>query len=497
MQPSHSGARTRPEPLSTRDASEPASVTGRLVVVSNRVGPVDDTTRAGGLAVALLDTLRATGGLWFGWSGKVDERPLGVPTLERHRGITVATLDLTPAEHAHYYNGYANGSLWPLFHSSLERARFRRVDRDAYCGVNRRFACALEPLLEDDDLVWVHDYHLLPLGEELRALGCEQPLGFFLHIPFPAPEVLRALPEHDRLLRGLFAYDVVGFQSERDRRCFVAYVLDELGGNVEGADTVHAFGRAITCRVFPIGIDTGAFHRAATSPEAAAQAEIMAKALHDRLAIVGVDRLDYTKGLPQRFEAFARFLADYPAQRGRASFVQIAPTSRGEVEQYARLREELERLSGAINGAYAELDWTPLRYINRGYSRVALAGIYRLARVGLVTPLRDGMNLVAKEFVAAQSEDDPGVLVLSRFAGAAEHADGALLVNPYDIKGVADAIQTALDMPHEERRERWRRLHAAFGAYDVGRWRNDFVATLAAYALPSRAARPAYGQSAA
>lgn len=350
--------------------------------------------------------------------------------------------------------------------------------------MNGRFAQALQPLLEPNDLVWVHDYHFLPLGAELRARGCEAPLGFFLHIPFPSPEVLRALPEHDELIGALFAYDIVGFQSERDRRCFVSYVLDELDGQIEGPDTVHALGRSISCRVYPIGIDTEGFREFAGSPEATKHASTMTRALNNRRAIIGVDRLDYTKGLPLRFRAFAQLLSDFPCERGRTCFVQIAPTSRGEVAAYAALRLELEGLSGAINGAYAEFDWTPLRYINRGYTRYALAGIYRLARVGLVTPLRDGMNLVAKEFVAAQSTQDPGVLVLSQFAGAAEHADGAIVVNPYDIQGVANAIHDALRMPHDERVERWKRLFGQVSLYDVERWRTDFVRSLATLALP-------------
>ena len=235
-----------------------------------------------------------------------------MPTLKRHGNVDLATLDLTPAEHEHYYNGYANSALWPLFHSNLERARFHRDDREAYLSVNGRFAQALQPLLEPNDLVWVHDYHFLPLGAELRARGCEAPLGFFLHIPFPSPEVLRALPEHDELIGALFAYDIVGFQSERDRRCFVSYVLDELDGQIEGPDTVHALGRSISCRVYPIGIDTEGFREFAGSPEATKHASTMTRALNNRRAIIGVDRLDYTKGLPLRFRAFAQLLSDFP-----------------------------------------------------------------------------------------------------------------------------------------------------------------------------------------
>ena len=448
----------------------------RLVVVSNRVAAATKGVRAGGLAVALLDALRESGGLWFGWSGKVsDSTRVSTRQLERGR-LAATTADLSSEDYEEYYNGFANRTLWPLFHYRTDLTRFDRDDYQGYIRVSRRFAHALMPLLEADDLLWVHDYHLIAFGEELRRMGARHTMGFFLHIPFPSPEVLTALPVHDVLIRALFAYDVLGFQTESDRRCFLEYVSTEAGGRIDAQGRAHAWGHQVETGVFPIGIDSTEFARLAASDEAKAHAGRMAKVLRNRLGVIGVDRLDYTKGLPERFRAFARFLEAYPENRGRVSFVQLAPPSRADVPEYVDIRRELEGLSGSINAEYSEFDWTPLRYINRSFSRRALAGIFRLARVGFVTPLRDGMNLVAKEYVAAQDEHDPGVLVLSRFAGAAKQgADGALIVNPYDIQGVADALHRALGMSGPERKERWRALIAGVREHDVTAWRESFV----------------------
>ena len=451
----------------------------RLVVVSNRVAATEKGVRAGGLAVALLDALKESGGLWFGWSGKVSgDTRIATRQVERGR-IAATTADLSSEDYEEYYNGFANRTLWPLFHYRIDLTRFDRDDYQGYIRVNQRFAHALKPLLKADDLLWVHDYHLIAFGEELRRMGARQTMGFFLHIPFPSPEVLVALPVHDLLVRALFAYDVLGFQTEADRHCFLEYVTTEAGGRVDGDGRARAFGRSVATAVFPIGIDAVEFARFATSSEAGVHAQRMAKVLRDRLAVVGVDRLDYTKGLPERFRAFARFLETYPENRGRVSFVQLAPPSRADVPEYVDIRHELEGLSGSINAEYSEFDWTPLRYINRSFSRRALAGIFRLARVGLVTPLRDGMNLVAKEYVAAQSARDPGVLMLSRFAGAARQgAEGALIVNPYDIQSVADALHSALGMPLAERKERWRTLAAGVRKNNVTVWRESFLGYL-------------------
>ncbi|MGI9335698.1 MAG: alpha,alpha-trehalose-phosphate synthase (UDP-forming), partial [Gammaproteobacteria bacterium] len=455
--------------------SRSSSTESRLVVVSNRVGPVQDAARAGGLAVALVDALRDSGGLWFGWSGEKSQADYARPSVHHEGGFQIATLPLTEDDYNNYYYGFANRTLWPLFHYRIDLTAF---DRDAYRGylrVNARFARMLEPMLEKDDRLWVHDYHLLAFGEELRRMGCKQPMGFFLHIPFPSPEVMTTLPVHDVLVRAMFAYDLIGFQTESDKRCFVEYVLSEAQGRVEPDGRISAFGRSIRVESFPIGIDTQAFVEYASTPEAVEHQERWLRTLKERLGIVGVDRLDYTKGLEERFRAFERLLENYPENRGRVSYAQIAPPSRSDVEEYVQLRHELEGLSGQINGEYSDFDWTPLRYINRAYSRKALAGIFRASRVGLITPLRDGMNLVAKEYVAAQSPDDPGVLILSRFAGAAYRSDGAMIVNPYDIDGVAATLQAALNMPLGERLDRWQRLMNELTTNDVGAWRQRFM----------------------
>ena len=451
----------------------------RLVVVSNRVAATVEGVRAGGLAVALLDALKESGGVWFGWSGKVsDDTSLTTRQLERGR-LESITVDLSQEEYEEYYNGFANRTLWPLFHYRIDLSAFDRDHYQGYIQVNQRFAHALKPLLKAGDLLWVHDYHLIAFGEELRRMGARQTMGFFLHIPFPPAEVLATLPVHDVLIRALFAYDVLGFQTETDRHCFLEYVATEVGGSVDAQGRATAFGSTVETAVFPIGIDAADFARSATSKEAKLHAKRMATVLRDRLAIVGVDRLDYTKGLPERFQAFARFLETYPENRGRVSYVQLAPPSRADVPEYVDIRHELEGLSGQINAEYSEFDWTPLRYINRSFSRRALAGIFRLSRVGLVTPLRDGMNLVAKEYVAAQSSRNPGVLVLSRFAGAARrNAEGALIVNPYDTQSVADALQSALGMSLSERKERWRSLIEGVRKNHVKAWRESFIKRL-------------------
>ena len=437
-----------------------------------------DPARAGGLAVALLDALRRSGGVWFGWSGEIADAERRAPKLERHSKLTIATLDLTPGDYEDYYNGFANSTLWPLFHYRIDLATFDREHYAGYVKVNQRFAHTLLPLLCAGDRIWIHDYHLIACGEELRRMGCAYPMGFFLHIPFPAREVLTTLPTHDALIRALFSYDVVGFQTEADRACFFDYVVNEAGGRILGPERVSAYGREIVVAVFPIGIDADTFTRYTTTKEAAQHAARMRRVLNNRQAILGVDRLDYSKGLPERFRAFERLLDDYPENRGRVSYIQIAPRSRADVQDYIDIRRELESLSGGINSEYSEFDWTPLRYINRSFSRRALAGLFRIARIGLVTPLRDGMNLVAKEYVAAQSFRDPGVLVLSRFAGAARQADGAIIVNPYDVKGVADALQSALNMPLAERRERWQTLIEGVRRDDVAKWRDSFLERL-------------------
>ena len=456
----------------------------RLVAVSNRVADPRKTA-AGGLAVALAEALHQSGGLWFGTSGQVVERDAGGAPgeaalhVERAGDVTLATLDLARDDHDAYYLGYSNGVLWPVFHYRLDLADFDAGGIDGYRRVNRLFARRLMPLLRPDDVVWVHDYHLIPLAAELRAMGSKHRIGFFLHIPLPPPLILAAIPQHEWLMRSLFAYDLLGFQAESDVAHFARYVRNEARAEQRHDDVFHAFGRSVRARAFPIGIDVDEFESLLQGRDAQDTLATMREQYARRRLLVGVDRLDYSKGLPQRVRAFRRLLERHPENRMSATLIQVASPSREDVDAYADIRRELEGITGAINGEYGELDWMPVRYIHRTVARRRLPGLYRAARVGLVTPLRDGMNLVAKEYVAAQDAADPGVLVLSRFAGAAEQlGDDALLVNPYDTQATADVIQHALHMPLDERRARHARLLAQIRRHDVHEWHRSFLNAL-------------------
>jgi trehalose 6-phosphate synthase len=450
----------------------------RLVVVSNRVASNEPKASAGGLAVALDAALRESEGLWFGWSGKVVDGIGGTPRITTSRNVTFATIDLEHQDFDDYYNGYGNRTLWPLFHYRADLAVFDRRFYGGYHRVNALFAQCLGQLLKPGDVIWVHDFHLIPLGEELRKLGHKLPLGFFLHIPFPVPQILTTLFNHKKLVRSLLAYDLIGFQTDSDLRAFEEYVRLELGGSVDNRGVISAYGMSVHAQAFPIGIDAQQIANFAVSQQAQRQSERMSKSLTGRDLIIGVDRLDYTKGLPERLNAFEKFLSNFPDNRGRVTLLQIAPPSRSDVPEYVEIRHELETASGHINGRFSEFDWVPIRYINKAYNRQALAGLFRASRIGLVTPLRDGMNLVAKEFVAAQNPEDPGVLILSRFAGAAQQLVGALIVNPHDTDDVAKYIERALVMPLDERRERWRDMMKSVSENDLTAWREKFVRTL-------------------
>jgi trehalose 6-phosphate synthase len=455
----------------------------RLIVVSNRVADPRKTA-AGGLAVALADVLNSTGGLWFGWSGKIIEaadggRPGEARQHTQHAGpVRLVTLDLSREDHDSFYVGYSNGVLWPVFHYRLDLADFDAGYIAGYRRVNQLFARKLHALLHPDDIIWVHDYHLIPLAAELRALGCTQRIGFFLHIPLPPSLILAAIPGHDWLIRALFAYDLVGFQSHADLRHFDRYVESEAHAQRLGDGRWRAFNRTVQASAFPIGIDVEEFQALADVAEGREMFERMRREYSRRQLLVGVDRLDYSKGLPQRLKAFRELLHRYPEHRDSATLIQIASPSREDVSAYNDLLHELESLCGSINGNFGELDWMPVRYIHRTVARARLPGLFRASRVALVTPLRDGMNLVAKEFVASQDPADPGVLILSRFAGAAEQLPDALLVNPYDIEGTANAIHLALQMPVEERRVRHQAQMAVIKEYDVHWWCRSFLDTL-------------------
>ncbi|WP_419895789.1 alpha,alpha-trehalose-phosphate synthase (UDP-forming) [Roseomonas sp. USHLN139] len=464
---------------------------GRVVIVSNRVAvPRRGEAAAGGLAVALKDVLKASGGLWFGWSGECRKNPDKAPKQVRSAGIDYATIDLDPEDQKGFYAGYSNNTLWPLFHFRLGLMEYDRKEADSYRKVNRDFAEALLPLLGPDDVVWIHDYQMIPMATELRALGAKQRIGFFLHIPFPPWAVLSALPDAERLLRDLLAYDLVGVQTKRDLGGLINCFQDALGlapdedGGVRGE--VAGVQRRTQLSAHAIGIDTRGFATLARKAAFGPETQRLAASMGDRSLIVGAERLDYTKGLPHRMRGFAALLKDFPEHLNRVTYLQVAARSRNEVASYRNLRRELDQLAGRINGDYAEFDWTPVRYVARALARDTLAGFYRAGRVGLVTPLRDGMNLVAKEYVAAQDPEDPGVLVLSSFAGAAESMDGALLVNPLDAEAMGEALHRALTMPLEERRDRWESMMRGLEEQTATRWAESFLAELEELKLPQQ-----------
>ena len=453
---------------------------GRLIVVSNRVSALaDGAASVGGLATALSAALREYSGVWFGWSGRTVAEFTGQLSVQRTAGVTVTTIDLEAQDVDEYYNGYANRTLWPLFHYRVDLAAYERSFDQGYARVNARFADTVLPLLEPDDFIWVHDYHLIPLARELRRRGVTNRIGFFLHIPWPARRLFATLPNHRELTEALFEYDLVGLQTEDSVQALREYIVDEIGAEMADG-TASAFGR--TCRIgaFPIGLDTPTFETAARSEAADAWNERMRESLAGRRMIIGVDRLDYSKGLEERFLAYEEVLATTPEAHERVFLLQIATPSRNEVVAYQEIRARLDAESGRINGAYATVDWVPIRYVNRTYRRDELAGMYRAADIGLVTPLRDGMNLVAKEYVAAQDPEDPGVLVLSQFAGAAEQMAEALIVNPFSREEVSDAIRRGLAMPLAERKRRWETLVHGVRTDDVAAWRDSFVRALQA-----------------
>ena len=443
----------------------------RLVIVSNRVmlPLLANKESAGGLGVALLDSLKKYGGIWFGWSGELTDKKPKLKILKENK-ITFATLDLPKEDYEDFYNGYSNESLWPLFHYRLDLVEYSKKSYSGYLSVNKRFAENLQPLLIKSDIIWIHDYHFILLARELRKLKCTNKLGFFLHIPWPSKENLMALPDHHELVEALLEFDVIGFQTKEYVMAFLDYVVRELNGVVETNGYLYVKGKKVKVQHFPISIDTKGFMKLANDANSSNHVSRLIRSLGGAKLILGVDRLDYSKGIINRFKAYQKLLDNYPEHRRKATLMQIAPTSRGDVQQYKDIRLELETEAGHINGTFSDFDWTPIRYLNKGFNRKILAGFFRRSQIGLVTPLRDGMNLVAKEYVAAQSPKDPGVLILSRFAGAAEELDGALIVNPYDIEGMSEALNTALNMPLEERINRWIRLIDQIQDSDIDKW---------------------------
>ncbi len=481
----------------------------RLVVVSNRVPMPSGGSQAGGLAVALEGLMDRRGGLWFGWSGKVaDAATPRPPEIAHHAGVDYATIDLTPDEHDRYYNNFSNGVLWPLLHTMQQLMQYDREDARAYREVNARMARAVAPLLHPSDIVWVHDYHMLPMPAALREAGVRNPIGFFLHIPFASTDVLAAAPEMASFVRDMLGADLIGFQTENDVNNFANAAELLAGCSRAHGNMLHVpgpgGGRRVRLGVFPVEIEPRSFARMASDAQHGAATDCLRQSLCGQRLLLGAERLDPTKGLLQRVGGLRTLLEKRPAWRRHVTMLQIAASSRKDVDSYKSLRAALVSDAGALNADLGDPDWTPLRLVTRAVDRAMVAGYMRLARVGLVTPLRDGMNLVAKEYVAAQNPADPGVLVLSRFAGAAQQLDAALMVNPYDADALADAIDAALTMRLGERQERWQALWGAIEDRSPLAWGKSFLTALlraaATAQVPDRvvrgitpAARPVVG----
>ncbi|WP_084397881.1 alpha,alpha-trehalose-phosphate synthase (UDP-forming) [Henriciella aquimarina] len=453
-----------------------SSPTPRLVVISNRVPHA--ATAPGGLAAAMQDALSGRDSLWFGWSGETTQQASHNVRFKHDGRTTYALTDICDEDYAGYYEGFANRMLWPAFHYRLDLSRYAEADYTAYRRVNRQFAQRVAPLIRPDDLIWIHDYHLIPLAAELRQLGIDNRIGFFSHIPFPSPEVFHAIPHHHELIEGFAACNLVGFQSARDRANFERYVCTFADGFWRSDGRVCLGDRIVRAGTYPIGIDAEDFRNKALAPEVSGIAEKLSRAAAGRKMILGVDRMDYSKGLPERVEAMEALFRLYPELVGECQLIQVAPVSRGGVEAYAALRQRLETAVGHVNGAYSTLDWSPVRFVAKAVPRNEVAAMMRVAKVALVTPLRDGMNLVAKEYVAAQDPDDPGVLVLSEFAGAAEQLSGALVINPHNPDDQARAIARAVSMPRAERVARYWENREVLAARDANWWSSSFLADL-------------------
>jgi len=451
-----------------------------LVVVSNRVarGKANEPM-TGGLAAALLPVVEKSGAIWVGSSGRVRDGSQKEPfaEIEALGAGALAMLDLPAAHYGGYYEGFANSALWPALHSRSDLIRASEEDYLSYREVNAFMARALLRFQKPDSVFWIQDYHFLALGAELRDLGVTQPLGFFLHTPWPAHGVIEGVPHHRELIEAMLAYDLIGFQTRDDCDNFLGYLSSDLGLEIDGGVVTSRFGKTRVA-VFPIGIDPEKFAQQAAKAASHPDVSRLRRSLNGEKLAIGVDRLDYSKGLINRINAFDRMWTLQPSLARTVSLLQIATPSRGAIEAYGNLQSELAKLVSDVNGRHGEVDWTPIRYLNKGFSQTVLAGLYRTAQVGVVTPLHDGMNLVAKEYVAAQNPADPGVLVLSKFAGAANELDTALLVNPNDIDGMARTIATALSMPLTERRLRWEAMMEKLHAGTIQQWFADFVEAL-------------------
>jgi trehalose 6-phosphate synthase/phosphatase len=464
----------------------------RLIVLSNRLpfsfrrdesGKWRAEPSGGGLVTALVPVLRHRGGIWIGWPGGAEDVPElsgDLPVAGEDIGFTLQAVSLTADEVRNFYEGFSNEVIWPLFHDMTLLCNFDPTYWRTYREVNKKFARAAHQASNASDFIWVHDYHLMNVALELRRLGTKARIGFFLHIPFPPPDIFLKLPWRMAVIDALLQFDLVGFQTVHDRRNFLQCVRALVkGADVDGRGQVlqaSVGGREVRIGNFPISIDYNAFMRQAASPEVAARAKELHRLLPNRNIILGIDRLDYTKGIPLRLQAFHDLLTRYPELRERVSLIQVVVPSREDIAQYRDLKIEIERIVGRINGSFVQPGgWVPVWYVYRSLSRLDLIAYYRAANIGLITPLKDGMNLVAKEYCACSVEEDC-TLILSEFAGAAAQLGrSALLVNPFDVEGVADTIHRAYHMNKAERQARMRRMRRSIREYDVFWWVDSFL----------------------
>jgi trehalose 6-phosphate synthase/phosphatase len=466
-------------------------MSSRLLVVSNRL-PVTiervaehwhSRPASGGLVTALTPVLRQREGLWVGWPGASPEEGLDLDAMLAEAGeaagFNLRAVTLTTEERDNFYYGFSNEIIWPLFHGLHTRCNFDPAYWHAYRAVNRRFAHAVKEVLHPNDFIWVHDYHLMHVAQELREVGVHQKIGFFLHIPFPPPEIFLKLPWRFDVLQALLEFDVLGFQTQSYRRNFAHCIRSAMAGmSVRGrgrVTTAKTPNRDVQLGVFPISIGFNEFAEKAASPEVTERTAQVRAQFPERKILLGVDRLDYTKGIPERLRALAKAFERYPGLLRNVTLIQIVVPSRTAMDEYQGLKSEIEMLVGEINGKFTVPGWIPIHYVFRSLDRTDLTAFYRAADVMWVTSLRDGMNLVAKEYCACRTDND-GVLILSEFAGSAATMHGeALLVNPHDQEGMADAVYNAVMMGKREQRTRMRRLRQGIRKHDVFWWLDTFL----------------------
>ena len=460
----------------------------RLLIVSNRLpvtfartgdGSVELRRSSGGLATGLRGPHDQAGGVWIGWPGRMGELSAAerAECLRQLAAIRTIPVEISERDEKMFYGSISNSVLWPLFHDRLDHLPLRVEGWDEYARVNARFAGITAAEFREGDVVWVHDYHLCHVPRLIRERVPRAPIGYFLHIPFPTPEIFLTLPARRALVEGILGADVIGFHTRRFLGHFAAVLRRIFGLELGRDDTVTWQGRRVKLLVAPMSIDSADFGLRAGSSEVNAE-RLALRAMGQHL-LLGVDRLDYTKGIPRRMLAVEQLLVRYPEWIGKVTLIQVAVPSRGDVGSYQRSRSEIEALVGRLNGRYGTPTWTPIHYMHQSVSDTTLLALYRAADVMLVTPMRDGMNLVAKEFVASRI-DEEGVLVLSEFAGAAAELEDALIVNPYDVDGVADTIHEALRMPGRDRRDRMRALRGRVMTYTVFDWVERFLEELRA-----------------